>query len=123
MRLQLHEKIRTKAETIAMKSSGMCKVNILVGYPVLINDEPLTTKAKAFATDYLGAENMIEIPVRMGSEDFAYYTHQVPACFYRLGVGNFEKGITSSIHTPTFNIDEEALKDSIGLMSWLALNS
>ncbi|MDB5284664.1 MAG: N-acyl-L-amino acid amidohydrolase [Bacteroidota bacterium] len=122
LRYQVHEKIKSQAEIVAMKNGGLCEVNIMIGYPVLINDDALTEKAKALTTEYSGAENMLEIPVRMGSEDFAYYTHHVPACFYRLGVGNFSKGITSSIHTPTFNIDEDALKGSIGLMSWLAIN-
>jgi metal-dependent amidase/aminoacylase/carboxypeptidase family protein len=56
----------------------------------------------------------------MTAEDFSYYTQIVPACFYRLGTGNISKGITSSIHTPTFDIDEAALKIGAGLMAWLA---
>ena len=75
------------------------------------------------AKSFLPQGKALEIPIRMGSEDFAYYTHQVPACFYRLGVGNKEKGITSGLHTATFNIDESAMEASIGLMSWIALNS
>jgi hippurate hydrolase len=56
----------------------------------------------------------------MGAEDFAFYTHLVPACFYRIGVGNKAKGITAPIHSASFDIDENALKTSVGLMSWLA---
>ncbi len=93
------------------------------GYPVLLNDENVTAQTKKLATTFVGVENIIDMPIRMGSEDFAYYTHQVPACFYRLGVGNTARGITAGIHTPTFNIDESALQNSIGLMAWIALNS
>jgi metal-dependent amidase/aminoacylase/carboxypeptidase family protein len=71
----------------------------------------------------LGSENVHDLPIRMGSEDFAYYTHHVPACFYRIGVGNKAKGITNAIHTPNFDIDEEALKTSVSLMSWIAVNA
>jgi len=121
LRAERHEKIRALCESIATKNGGKCEVNILKGYPVLLNNETVTANAKQHAAEFTGAENIIEMPIRMGSEDFAYYTHELPACFYRLGVGNKEKGITSGIHTPTFNVDETALQNSIGLMSWLAL--
>ncbi|HWB63786.1 MAG TPA: amidohydrolase, partial [Chitinophagales bacterium] len=120
---ELHPKIKAVCQEVANKHGANCDVNILQGYPVLVNNEPLTAAVKKLAQEFAGNENILEIPTRMGSEDFAYYTHQVPACFYRLGVGNKAKGITSGIHTPTFNIDEDALKMSIGLMAWIALKS
>ncbi len=123
LRAQMHEKIKSICTTVAINNAGQCEVNILKGYPVLLNDENVTAQTKKLATTFVGVENIIDMPIRMGSEDFAYYTHQVPACFYRLGVGNTARGITAGIHTPTFNIDESALQNSIGLMAWIALNS
>jgi hippurate hydrolase len=61
-----------------------------------------------------------ETEMRMGAEDFAFYSHALPACFFRLGVGNVEKGITSGVHTPNFNIDEQAIKNGMEIMAWLA---
>ena len=90
-------------------------------FPFLINEEKLTAATRSHAEDYLGKENVLDLDIWMAAEDFAYYTHFAPACFYRLGVGNKSLGITSGIHTPTFNIDENALKLSTGFMSWLAL--
>jgi metal-dependent amidase/aminoacylase/carboxypeptidase family protein len=57
----------------------------------------------------------------MTAEDFAYFSQELPVCFYRLGTGNKEKGITSGVHTSTFDIDEEALRVGSGLMAWLAI--
>jgi hypothetical protein len=34
-------------------------------------------------------------------------------------VMNTKKGITSGVHTPTFNIDESAIETGIGMMAWL----
>ncbi|MBC7534691.1 MAG: amidohydrolase, partial [Ferruginibacter sp.] len=48
---------------------------------------------------------------------------KIPGCFFRLGVGNKEKNITSGVHTPTFNIDERAIEHGMGMMSWLAITS
>jgi len=121
LRAQLHKDITLRAETIAEKYLARCEVNILKGYPVLINDEEYTDKLYYAGHDFLDGEQVMPVPPRMGSEDFAYYTHHTSACFYRLGVGNPKKGITSGLHTPTFDVDETALKESIGLMSWLAI--
>jgi metal-dependent amidase/aminoacylase/carboxypeptidase family protein len=93
----------------------------MIGYPALINHPELTLKAKQNAIAYLGAKNVVDLPIRMTAEDFSYYSQKIPACFYRLGTGNPEQGITSPVHTNTFNIDEKALELSAGLMAWLAI--
>jgi len=58
----------------------------------------------------------------MTAEDFAYYAQRVPSCLYRLGVRNESRGITSFLHSPTFDVDEAALETGSGLMAWLAIN-
>jgi amidohydrolase len=123
LRKESKEQINQISEHIAQKHGGMCEVNILEGYPVLINDETVTHSSKQLTIDLLGTGNVFDLPVRMGSEDFAYYTHKVPACFYRVGVGNQSKGIINPIHSPNFDIDEEALKTSVSLMSWITVNA
>lgn len=123
LRAQTKERIALICQTISEKYLTNCEVNILKGYPVLINDEQVTAGAKSAAKDLISDKFIFDMPPRLGSEDFAYYTHRVPACFYRLGVGNKKKGIVSGLHTSTFDIDENALKQSIALMSWIALNA
>ena len=113
--------MRKIAEGIAESMGGSCEFVIEKGYPVLFIDEALTKKIKNFMIEYCGAENVVDLPMRMTSEDFAYYSQKMPACFYRLGTGNRAKGITSGLHTDTFNIDESSLELSIGLMAWLAI--
>jgi amidohydrolase len=120
-RARQHESITAICTKIATSHGGKCEVNILKGYPVLANDDRLTHQARTAAADYLSTEAVHELPRRMGAEDFAFYTQKVPACFYRIGVADQAHGITSPIHTPTFDIDEKALLTSIGLMSWLAI--
>jgi len=74
------------------------------------------------AQNFIDSERVINIPKRMTAEDFSYYSHHVPACFYRLGVGISNKQ-RKHLHSAYFDIDESALKVSIGMMSWLAINS
>jgi len=114
-------KMKKMAELMAEGMGGSCDFQIKKGFPALVNDEALTHRLKKEAQNYLGEENVIDLDLWMASEDFAFYSQIAPSCFYRLGTRNDDKGITSSVHTPTFNIDEEALKIGPGLMSYLAL--
>lgn len=121
-RKEAHEKIKTICTNTAATFGGTCDVLIDIGYPFLKNDESTTANAFELAQQYLGKENVEEMPARMTAEDFSYYSQLVPACFYRLGTGNIAKGITSPIHTPTFDVDENCLKIGSGLMAWMAVN-
>ncbi|MCK5105686.1 MAG: amidohydrolase [Cyclobacteriaceae bacterium] len=114
-------KMKKLAEGLADSMGGSCDFHILDGYPFLYNDEKLTRRNKEFAIEYMGEENVIDLDIWMAAEDFAYYSQEIDASFYRLGVRNEEKGITSNVHTPTFNIDEEALEIGSGLMAWIAI--
>lgn len=120
-RKKAQESMKKMAEGIAESMGGKCNFEIVHGYPFLVNDDDLTLKAKQFAIEYLGAENVVDLPIRMTAEDFSYFSQEMPACFYRLGTGNAAKGITSPVHTNTFDVDEDCLELSIGLMSWLAV--
>jgi amidohydrolase len=115
------KKIKKMAEGIAESMGGKCEVEISSGYPYLENNPELTKRMRRAAEEYLGKENVVDIDLTLGSEDFAYYSHQIPASFYRLGTRNETKGISSYVHTPTFDIDEEALSIGPGLMAWLAV--
>ena len=115
------ERIQAIAKGVAESMGGSCEVTISHGYPFLKNDEELTARMTRYAEEYMGANNVEPIDLTLGSEDFAYYSQRVPSCFYRLGTRNAQKGITSYVHTPTFDVDEDALAIGPGVMAWLAL--
>lgn len=116
------KKIVKMAESIADGMGGRCEIELSRGYPYLENNPELTKRIRKAAEEYVGKENVVDIDLTLGSEDFAYYSHQVPASFYRLGTRNEAKGITSYVHTPTFDIDEDALKIGPGVMAWMSLS-
>ncbi|MBK7475775.1 MAG: amidohydrolase [Haliscomenobacter sp.] len=120
-RFEAHKRMKRMAEGIAESMGGTCEFRIEVGYPFLYNDELLTAKAKLWAIDFLGADKVVDLPLRLSSEDFAFFSHELPSCFYRLGTGNPEKGITYPVHSSRFDIDEAALETGAGLMAWLAV--
>lgn len=119
-RAQAHEKMVNIAVGIAESMGATCDFEVRKGYPYLVNEPATTALAREAAIDYLGEENVVELDLWPAAEDFSYYSQATNACFYRLGTGNKEKGIQSAVHTPTFDIDEDALELSIGLMAYIA---
>jgi len=121
-RAKAHKLIEQHVHHIAAAMGAEVELHIDKGYPTVLNHPELTGHAWQLAEEYMGAENVEETEMRMGAEDFGFYAQQIPGCFYRLGVMNEEKGITSGVHTPTFNIDEEAIEIGMGTMAWLGAN-
>jgi len=119
-RFKAHELIKKQATELAHAMGAAIDIDILVGYPTLYNNETVTAGARSLAENYLGTEYVEDTEVRMGAEDFAYYSQVIPACFFRLGTGNKARGITSGVHTPTFDIDENAIEIGMGAMAYLA---
>ena len=120
-RQKAHSLINEICTNTAISSGGNCDVKIANGYPSLINDEATTSRAQKIAEEFLGKENVVELELRMTGEDFSFFAEKIPACFYRLGTANQKKGITSGVHTPTFDIEESALKTGMGLMTAIAI--
>lgn len=118
-RFKAHELIRRQCLEVGQAMGAAIDVHIDVGYPAVYNNEDLNELVRNQASLFAGSENVSETEVRMGAEDFGYYSQVIPGCFFRLGVGNVAKGITSGVHTPTFNIDESAIQLGAGMMAWL----
>lgn len=120
-RTEAHAHMKSMAEGIAASLGGSCDFTIVRGYPALKNEEALTGQVYSIAEAYLGRENIVTLDPWMAAEDFSYFSQVVDSCFYLLGTGNHEKKTTSFLHTPTFNIDEDALAISTGLMAYMAV--
>ena len=121
-RNSIKNKIKELSWEVSRQFDVEADVLIEGGYPVLINNVGLTESLRNSAKGFLGDNNVKEIPQLMTAEDFAWYSHKTKACMYRIGTSNAEKGIVSKQHTPTFDIDEDALEIGMGLMAWLVLN-
>ena len=122
-RFKAHELIRRIATSTAEAMGATIDIHIDIGYPAVINNEELNVQARQLAEELVGSENVETTEMRMGAEDFGYYSQVIPGCFFRLGVGNVEKGITATVHTPDFNIDEAAIQNGIEMMAWLGANA
>ncbi|MEK7199056.1 MAG: M20/M25/M40 family metallo-hydrolase, partial [Bacteroidota bacterium] len=122
-RYKAHELIRKQVKGIAEATGAEIDLHIDIGYPTVDNDPVLTETAWQLANSYMGKENVPETEMRMGAEDFGFYTQLIPGCFYRLGVRNEKEGIIHNVHTPQFNIDERAIEIGMGMMAWLGASA
>lgn len=118
-RRKAHELIKKQTEGLVAAMGAEADILIDVGYPFVDNDPALTEVAWRLADEYWGKENVHETEMRMGAEDFGYYTHIIPGCFFRLGVRNESKGIIHNVHTAKFNVDDDAITNGIEMMAWL----
>lgn len=118
-RSELHAWLPRWSNDFCAQLGGSCAFEVRRGYPVVVNDPELTTNTRKAAEQYLGADKVVDMPQRMGSEDFAFYTQVMPGCFFRLGTGG--KGALKGLHTPDFDIEEDGLLVGAGVMVWGAL--
>jgi amidohydrolase len=115
---EAHLHLRQLCEGLAASMGAVCELEIRRGYPCLDNNPAVTARVRAAAEAYLGAENVIELDQWLAAEDFAYFSQAAPACFYRLGTRAVDGRFAASVHTPTFDVDEQALSIGAGCRSW-----
>lgn len=120
-RSEIHQSLKEIASIVASRNNASAELKIFKGYPFLVNDESFTESCSLAAKEYLKEQNVEALPLRMTAEDFAYITQKVPSCFFRLGIANKERGITSGVHTSTFDVDEKCLEVGMGIAAWLAV--
>jgi len=120
-RSEIKVQIEKIACGIAESMGGSCDIFIDQGYPAVVNDESLTQRAWDYAVEYLGEDKVKALEMRMTAEDFSYFAQIIPGCFFRLGTRNEGKGITSNLHSATFDIDEASLEIGTGIMAWFAI--
>ncbi|HZG01847.1 MAG TPA: M20/M25/M40 family metallo-hydrolase, partial [Chitinophagales bacterium] len=118
-RQEAHQRMLDVSTQVAKDHACEIDCHLERGYPHLKNDEALTQRCRAAAEKFMGNANVTDLDIRMASEDFSYYSQVIPACFFRLGTGNAAKGISSPVHTATFDIDERALEIGAGLLAFM----
>ncbi len=121
-RFKAHELMMQQAKGLAIATGAEIDFRVDVGYPTVDNEPMITEAAWKLADQYMGAENVEETELRMGAEDFGYYSQVIPGCFFRLGVRNESKDAIHNVHTPVFKVDEDAIAHGVGMMAWLGVS-
>ena len=120
-RFSAHQQMREIVHEICTKRGASFDFQIPVGYPSVYNNPELTHRMRVAAEEYLGADKVHNLPKRMTAEDFSFFANEIPGCFYRLGTSSPNSDLGhSGLHTPTFDVDENALEIGAGLMAYAA---
>ncbi len=122
-RKEAHHLMRERAEELARKEGTLCEFRMASGYPVLENDPQVTAEARESASHYAGKDNIVNLDIKMSSEDFAYFARSFPATLYRIGIKKPGMKVAPALHSPTFDIDESVLELASGTMAWIALSN
>lgn len=113
--------IKNITTQIATAYGASAVVNIPPGYPSLYNDPVVTSFARQSAEKFLGNDNVKALDMRMGAEDFSFYTLHTKGCFFRIGTNQNNEHFTLPVHNAHFDIDENAIATGVGTMSYIAL--
>jgi amidohydrolase len=124
---QIREKVIQRARQVidrvaaAYEASAGLEVDSLV--PALVNDADVVEAVRKAAETVLGPEAVISGERTMGSEDAAYFTQEMPGCYFFLGSANPERGLNVPHHSPRFNFDEDALPIGVAVMTEAILHT
>ena len=118
-RATMEARVQRIAEHTCTAANATCSLQWHASYPVTVNDPAEAAFVTATLAAEFGTERVLEIAPIMGSEDFSYFAHVVPACFYFLGAGDAAHQFPN--HHPAFDIDENAMAAGIAAHVAIAL--
>jgi amidohydrolase len=122
VRKQVHQMIEQTLSGVTEEYGATYEFKIRELAALTYNDPKLVEQTLPTMKRVLGADKVLNPKPQMGAEDFSYYERVVPGFFYFLGVANPQKNITAMIHTPEFDLDEDALVIGVKVMSNVLLD-
>ena len=117
VRAKVAERVRAVARGVAEAFDVEIDVELTPGYPVLVNHEAAAALVETAGVQVLGAENVEEMPISMGAEDFSYMAEKRPGALFRVGISNEEKGFVHGLHSDLFDLDEDALPVGVSVFA------
>jgi amidohydrolase len=116
VRETLERRLVEVASGIGKAGGAEVVADFIRGYPGIVNDAAMTGMVRQAAIDAVGEDNVIESPIGMGGEDFAYFSLERPGCFFNVGTRNEDRGIVWGHHHPKFDVEEEGMSAGIATM-------
>jgi len=110
-------RVRAIIEGVAAACDASAELQITRLTPAVVNDAEVVDVVHQAAEAILGAEKVISAEPTMGSEDAAFFTEEVPSCYFFVGSANAERGLDAPHHNPHFDFDEAALPIGVAVMT------
>lgn len=109
VRDMVESKLKSISTSIAEAFDANLEVDYKRGYPSIQNDSGQVDRAKEKFIQVFDENELEETEGRMGGEDFAYFLHEKPGAFFRVGAQDPAVKDPYPHHHPKFVIHEEAL--------------
>ncbi|MGO4888231.1 M20 family metallopeptidase [Anaerobacillus sp. MEB173] len=113
VRLQLPDLINRIAGEIAKGYGAKAKVDFVPQVPAINNDPVMTELVREATKEVLGEKAIVKPVPTMGGEDFSLYQEYKPGCFFWVGTGDKEKGVTRQWHDPAFVVNDDVLPETV----------
>lgn len=110
-------RMREVLEGVAAACGARAELEITSLTPAVINDYAVTSVVQRAAEVVLGSERVTSGERTMGSEDAAFFTRQVPGCYFFVGAANPSRGLGAPHHNPRFDFDEEAMEIGLAVLA------
>ncbi len=121
-RAYIKDRIKEIAKNTAKSFRASASVRFLGGCPTLKNDLKLVDFAETEIKTLFGENSVVKTDGRGGgSEDFAYFSHEVPSLLLVIGAGEKKKGFEYPLHHSKTDFDEAALGVGSELLAHLAI--
>ena len=117
VRAKVADRVRDVVRGVAEAFDVQIDLEITPGYPVLVNHEAAAALVENAGVQVLGAENVAEMPLSMGAEDFSYMAEKRPGALFRVGISNPGKGFVHGLHSDLFDLDEDALAVGVSVFA------
>jgi amidohydrolase len=121
-RLHLLRRIGEIASQVATGMRATCEMTNDIGIPPCVSDPAMAALVRRAAVATVGEDHVTSDCVQMVGDDMAYFLNAVPGCYFLVGVGNAERGITASHHNAHFDLDETALPVGVEVLARAALD-
>lgn len=110
-------RVRDVIEQVAAGCGASADLNITHLTPAVVNDPEVVDVVRGAARAVIGSQNVASGERTMGSEDAAYFTREVPGCYFFVGSANPERGLDAPHHNPRFDFDEDALVIGVAVLA------
>lgn len=112
----IKRRMRQVAESVAAAMGCRADVNFGLGIGPVVNDAAVAGRAREVFAGFGDAVNVLRQPW-MASEDVGLFMRRNPGAYLLVGSANHERKLDYPHHHPRFDIDEDVLPLSVGLMS------
>ncbi len=120
---EVHARIRQTLDGLVAGTGAMYNLRFTFSNPPVVNDAAVVREMLPILENVVGADNVwvFRSPYPFAHEDFALYLEHVPGALLWLGIANPARGIARLLHTPDFDVDEDALVVGVRVMTTLLL--